>query len=73
MKPKLWIVVHEHRHGVDAFPLLHPVRPEESQAIALINVTSKYEPEKDEDFTIRGGWPVDTLPTVAKLNAKLGV
>jgi hypothetical protein len=51
-----WIVIYEHRHGVDAWPIFSDRRPTDEEVIAKLD---DWEPDKGETFEIRGPWLAD--------------
>lgn len=50
---KVWIVIYEHRHGVDAWPVFSEEQPTDEEVIAGLD---DWEPEKGETIEIRGPW-----------------
>jgi hypothetical protein len=53
---QVWIVIYEHRHGIDVFPWNRCPTEEE-----VISTLEDWEPDRDETIDIRG--PYDFLGT----------
>jgi len=62
----LWILVHEHRHGVDVFPMWSKAErgdlPEITPADVIERGGSTFEPEDGEDAEWVGPWEEDAIP-----------
>ncbi len=50
---KVYIVIYEHRHGVDAWPIFSLTKPSEEEVIATM---AEWEPDRGETIEIRGPW-----------------
>ena len=54
----IWVVIYEHRHGVDAWPVLSKEQPTEDEVIAGLE---EWEPDRGETIEVRGPWPIEML------------
>lgn len=52
---KIWIVIYEHRHGVDAWPILSLEEPTEDEVVASLD---EWDSER-ESLEVRGPWPIE--------------
>lgn len=73
--PRLWILIHEHRHGVDVFPKLvaagdRPSDEESVMAAIIAEGGSEWEPARRESAEWRG--PFTTSLTMPKSFTKRG-
>jgi hypothetical protein len=50
---KVWIVIYEHRYGVDAWPMFAKDMPTEEEVIADLH---DWEPDKGEIVEVLGPW-----------------
>ncbi len=50
--PKLYVVIHHHRHGEDVYPVLSARRPTQDEMLALVG--DKFETEENEWLELRG-------------------
>ncbi len=50
--PKLYIVIHHHRHGEDVYPVISARRPTQEEIAALVG--DNFEAEENEHLELRG-------------------
>lgn len=58
--PSIWVVVYEHRHGVDAWPVVAMEEPSEEELIASLE---EWEPDRGETIEVVGPWDFSGNPT----------
>lgn len=57
--PRLWSVLHEHRHGVDAWVVACDDEPTETQLVRCLDID--FEPSRGEEIRVAAGNDVPTL------------
>ena len=56
---KFWIIQHDHRHGVDSFPVFSEDYPTEDQiAETIASFGACFEPDEDETVELQGPFTV---------------
>jgi hypothetical protein len=60
---KCWVVVYEHRHGVDAWPVFAAEEPSEEELIASLD---EWEPDRGETIEVVGPWDLSGTPCASQ-------
>lgn len=57
----IWVVIYEHRYGVDAWPISSVEEPDVDEVIKGLKESeyTDFEPERGETIEIRGPWELN--------------
>jgi hypothetical protein len=60
---RIWVVVYEHRHGVDAWPVVAVEEPSEEDVVASLE---EWEPDRGETIEVVGPWDLTGTPCASQ-------